>query len=215
MCHSLAFDQLGGTIRTLRHGSPAQVIADLRALYRAGGPERPAELGAGARGRPGDVAQIRAAVQFARARASLGARADQAIRGGLLARAAPASTATRWCSRRRARSTTGSGRSPSRPATCCTAGSITAPTRSSSGPASRGSKARRPARAATSRQRSNRRDRSAAARSRHLPHLPWRRDRRACRWPRPARCATISTWTAARRRCCSGSGCAAGAGRRP
>jgi hypothetical protein len=80
MCHSLAFDQLGGTIRTLRHGSPAQVIGDLRALYRAGGPERPPELGAGARSRPGDVAQIRAAVQFARARASLGARSDQAIR---------------------------------------------------------------------------------------------------------------------------------------
>ncbi|HST35706.1 MAG TPA: cytochrome c3 family protein [Allosphingosinicella sp.] len=81
MCHSLAFDQIGGTIRTLRHGSPAQVIGDLRALYRAGGPERPAELAAGERDRPGDVAQIRAAVQFARARASLGARADQAIRG--------------------------------------------------------------------------------------------------------------------------------------
>jgi len=80
MCHSLAFDQLGGTIRTLRHGSPAQVIGDLRALYRAGGPERPPELSAGGRDRPGDVAQIRAAVQFARARASLGSRADQAIR---------------------------------------------------------------------------------------------------------------------------------------
>ena len=61
MCHSLAFDQIGGTIRTLRHGSPAQVIGDLRALYRAGGPQRPAELAAGARAVPGDVARIRAA----------------------------------------------------------------------------------------------------------------------------------------------------------
>ncbi|MEA3028968.1 MAG: hypothetical protein QOG13_293 [Sphingomonadales bacterium] len=81
MCHSLAFDEIGGTIRTLRHGSPAQVIGDLRALYRAGGPQRPAELSAGARERPGDVAQIRAAVQYARARAGIGSRADLAIRG--------------------------------------------------------------------------------------------------------------------------------------
>lgn len=80
MCHSLAFDEIGGTIRTLRHGSPAQVIGDLRALYRAGGPQRPAELAAAARALPGDVAQIRAAIQSARARASLGTRADQAIR---------------------------------------------------------------------------------------------------------------------------------------
>jgi len=80
MCHSLAFDELGGTLRTLRHGSPAQVIGDIRSLYRAGGPQRPEELSAGARNRPGDVNQIRAAVQFARARASLGSRADQAIR---------------------------------------------------------------------------------------------------------------------------------------
>jgi predicted CXXCH cytochrome family protein len=80
MCHSLAFDQLGGTVRTLRHGSPEQVIGDIRALYRAGGPQRPAELSTGARTRPGDVAQIRAAVQAARARAGTMGRADQAIR---------------------------------------------------------------------------------------------------------------------------------------
>ena len=81
MCHSLAFDTIGGTIRTLRHGAPAQVIGDIRALYRAGGPQRPPELSAGARAVPGDVSQIRAAVQYASARASLGARADQAVRG--------------------------------------------------------------------------------------------------------------------------------------
>jgi hypothetical protein len=80
MCHSLAFDQLGGTVRTLRHGSPAQVVGDILSLYRAGGPQRPAELSAGARALPGDVSQIRAAVQFARARANLGMRADQAVR---------------------------------------------------------------------------------------------------------------------------------------
>jgi len=80
MCHSLAFDQLGGTIRTLRHGAPAQVVGDILSLYRAGGPQRPAELSAGARARPGDVSQIRAAVQFAAARNNLGMRADQAVR---------------------------------------------------------------------------------------------------------------------------------------
>lgn len=79
MCHSLAFDQLGGTIRTLRHGSPEQVIGDIRSLYRAGGPQRPAELGT-ARARPGDVMQIRAAIQFARAQAGTGDRAERAIR---------------------------------------------------------------------------------------------------------------------------------------
>ena len=80
MCHSLAFDQLGGTIRTLRHGAPEQVIADIRSLYRAGGPQRPAALAAGARDRPGDVAQVRAAVQVARARAGIGERAERTIR---------------------------------------------------------------------------------------------------------------------------------------
>ena len=81
MCHSLSFDQIGGTIRTLRHGEPAQVIADIQSLYRAGGPPRPPELSAGARARPGDVNQIRAAIQFARARSGLAGRSDAAVRG--------------------------------------------------------------------------------------------------------------------------------------
>jgi hypothetical protein len=81
MCHSLSFDQIGGTIRTLRHGEPAQVIADIQALYRAGGPQRPPELSAGARTRPGDVEQVRAAIQYARARAGLAGRSDSAVRG--------------------------------------------------------------------------------------------------------------------------------------
>ena len=80
MCHSLAFDRVDGTIRTLRHGSPQQVVADLRAFYRQGGPQRPAELNA-RRDRPGTVTQIREAVQRARARAGAGARAERAIRG--------------------------------------------------------------------------------------------------------------------------------------
>jgi len=36
-CHSLAFDRAGGTIRTLRHGEPKQVVAELRDFYRLGG----------------------------------------------------------------------------------------------------------------------------------------------------------------------------------
>lgn len=34
-CHSLAFDRVGGTVRTLRHGDPEQVIADIRDFYSA------------------------------------------------------------------------------------------------------------------------------------------------------------------------------------
>ncbi|HEV2867139.1 MAG TPA: cytochrome c3 family protein [Allosphingosinicella sp.] len=79
MCHSLAFEQIDGTIRTLRHGEPRQVVADIRSFYRAGLRQRPPELGT-ARSRPGDVNQIRAAVQSARARAAQGTRADQAVR---------------------------------------------------------------------------------------------------------------------------------------
>jgi predicted CXXCH cytochrome family protein len=37
-CHSLAFERIGGTIRTLRHGEPALVIADLRAWGATGAP---------------------------------------------------------------------------------------------------------------------------------------------------------------------------------
>jgi hypothetical protein len=80
MCHSLAFDRIDGTVRTLRHGSPQQVVADLTAFYRQGGPQRPAELRT-ARDRPGLVTQVLDMIQLARARAGASARADQAIRG--------------------------------------------------------------------------------------------------------------------------------------
>lgn len=56
MCHSLAFEKIGGTVRTLRHGPVDQVIADIRAYYRAGGPS-PMNLGGMAsRQRPGAYA---------------------------------------------------------------------------------------------------------------------------------------------------------------
>lgn len=80
MCHDLAFDQVGGTVRTLRHGSPEQVVADLREFYRGRVPPRPQVLGPGARRRPGDVMQIRSAVQYARALAGSGSAAERAIR---------------------------------------------------------------------------------------------------------------------------------------
>lgn len=78
-CHTLAFDEQDGIYRTLRHGSPQQVIADLREFYRGRGPARPAELGTGARRRPGDIGQVRTALQYARARAGAGAAANNAI----------------------------------------------------------------------------------------------------------------------------------------
>ena len=80
MCHSLAFDQVGGTVRTLRHGSPEQVVADLREYYRGRVPGRPPVLGAGARRRPGDVMAIRNTIQYARALAGSGTQAERAIR---------------------------------------------------------------------------------------------------------------------------------------
>lgn len=40
MCHSLGVERIGDTVRTLRHGDPKMVVADLRAFYRAGGPFR-------------------------------------------------------------------------------------------------------------------------------------------------------------------------------
>lgn len=79
-CHTLGFDVSGGVTRTLRHGSPDQVVADLREYYSGRVPARPAELAPVARRRPGDINQVRSAVQYARARAGAGASATQAIR---------------------------------------------------------------------------------------------------------------------------------------
>ncbi len=79
MCHSLAFDRQGGTLRTLRHGEPAQVVADLRDFYRARPPSPPATLGGMARRVPGDWNQAAARAQFAMA-AAPPAQAERAIR---------------------------------------------------------------------------------------------------------------------------------------
>jgi len=80
MCHSLAFDRNGGTVRTLRHGDPDQVVADLRAFYRSTGPLHPINFGSVDRRRPGNFAAQRASSNFAYAAAARGGRAEAAIR---------------------------------------------------------------------------------------------------------------------------------------
>lgn len=80
MCHSLAFDRVGDTVRTLRHGDPKQVVADLRAFYRSTGPVQPINLGGQARRRPGDAMLVRTSAAFNIAAANRPGRADQAIR---------------------------------------------------------------------------------------------------------------------------------------
>lgn len=80
MCHSLAFEEIGGTVRTLRHGEPEQVIADLRAYYRSTGPARPISLGGMARRRPGLYAEGQVYHAWFGAAAARPSRADQAIR---------------------------------------------------------------------------------------------------------------------------------------
>ena len=79
-CHSLAFETIGGTVRTLRHGQPDQVIADLRAYYRSTAPAAPLSLGGMARRRPGDYAEGRVYHAYFGAAADRPSRADDAIR---------------------------------------------------------------------------------------------------------------------------------------
>jgi predicted CXXCH cytochrome family protein len=78
-CHSLTFDQIGGTFRTLRHGEPEMVVADLRAFFRSGGPVRPIQLGGMARRRPGDAPTAGAAADYARAVRFYPTEASQAV----------------------------------------------------------------------------------------------------------------------------------------
>jgi predicted CXXCH cytochrome family protein len=80
MCHSLAFDRIGGTVRTLRHGDIGQMMADLRAMYRSTAPDRPLELGGMARRRPGQYAQGQVYHAYFGAAANRPGSADAAIR---------------------------------------------------------------------------------------------------------------------------------------
>lgn len=79
-CHSLAFDKIGGTTRTLRHGDTGQMIADLRAFYRSTSPPRPAELGGMVRRRPGGYAQGQVYNAYFSAAGARGSAGDAAVR---------------------------------------------------------------------------------------------------------------------------------------
>lgn len=78
-CHTLNFDQVDGTFRSLRHGKPNEVVADLRAFFRGGSPPRPASLSGMARRVPGDAALRATAADYARAVRFYPTRADQAV----------------------------------------------------------------------------------------------------------------------------------------
>jgi predicted CXXCH cytochrome family protein len=80
MCHSLAFERIDGTVRTLRHGEPDQVVADLRAYYRTTGPAVPPTLGATPRRLPGLYAQSRVARTYQWAAVARPANAEEAIK---------------------------------------------------------------------------------------------------------------------------------------
>lgn len=79
MCHSLAFDNIGGTVLTLPHGKPDQVVAQIRAMYRSTSPVAPMELGGLGRRRPGLYAQGAVYSAYFGATQTRPARAEQAI----------------------------------------------------------------------------------------------------------------------------------------
>lgn len=79
-CHSLAFESVGGVTRTLRHGEPDQVIADLYAYYRSTPPTRPLSLGGMARRRPGGYSEGEVYNIYFRETAVRPSRADEAVR---------------------------------------------------------------------------------------------------------------------------------------
>src|SRR3546814_1331769 len=80
MCHSLAFETVGGVTRTLRHGEPDQVVADLTAYYRSTPPARPLQLGGMERRRPGQYAEGQVYNIYFREAAARPARAADAVR---------------------------------------------------------------------------------------------------------------------------------------
>lgn len=79
MCHSLAFDRIGGTIRTLRHGEPEMVAADIRAFYRSTAAPRPIDLSGMSRRRPGDDNRAQTVGRYQFAQRTRYARAATAI----------------------------------------------------------------------------------------------------------------------------------------
>lgn len=79
-CHSLAIETIGGVTRTLRHGQPQQVIADLYAFYRSTSPTRPLSLGGMARRRPGEYAEGQTYNIYFRETSVRPSRAEDAVR---------------------------------------------------------------------------------------------------------------------------------------
>jgi predicted CXXCH cytochrome family protein len=81
-CHSLGLETVGGTVRQLPHGQPAQVIADIRAFYGGGGSYRPSGLPVAryTRARPGAVNAERRSADLARAAARMPGRGDALVR---------------------------------------------------------------------------------------------------------------------------------------
>ncbi len=78
-CHSLVYDKVGPTFRTLRHGDVAQMLADLRAMDRA--PRAPVVSG---RARPGQFAKDNLYYQnFGRPGGSLVAINRAMMKGGV------------------------------------------------------------------------------------------------------------------------------------
>jgi hypothetical protein len=85
MCHTLAFARSGNTVRTLRHGDPEQVVAELRDFYRLRSPVAPLTLAPSARRRPGEALRTEERIRFQRSAHSPGvADAVRAVfsRGG-------------------------------------------------------------------------------------------------------------------------------------
>lgn len=81
-CHSLGLQTIGGTVRQLPHGQPAQVIADIRAFYGSGGSFRPTGLPIAryTRSRPGEVNAERRSADLSRAAALLPGKGDALVR---------------------------------------------------------------------------------------------------------------------------------------
>lgn len=75
MCHNLAFGRAGDTIRTLRHGDPAQVVAELRDFYRLRRSALPPSLAPEARRVPGSAQHAAEQDQFVRGANEPGANA--------------------------------------------------------------------------------------------------------------------------------------------
>lgn len=79
-CHSLTFDQVGGTFRSLPHGEPEQVVSEIRGMYRGMGPMRPPSLDGLARRVPGDNQAHAMARDYARAVRFYPTKAEQAVK---------------------------------------------------------------------------------------------------------------------------------------